>query len=94
MYFGAPTKIDTQFSYIDFLSIDKNPNTHKIYGSAKNNCRRSVWNFIDPKGRIPRVYPWMNGNSPKGRRAWLEMWEGATGLPVGFPMIVISIVPV
>jgi len=24
----------------------------------------------------------MNGNSPEGRRAQLEMWKGATGLPV------------
>jgi hypothetical protein len=22
---------------------------------------------------------------PEGRRAWLEIWKGATGLPVGFP---------
>jgi hypothetical protein len=41
--------------------------------------------FINPKGRIPWVYPWMNGNSPEGRRAWLEMWKGAMGLPMGFP---------
>ena len=42
--------------------------------------------FINPKGRIPRVYPWMNGNSPEGRRARLEMWKGATDLSVGFPL--------
>ena len=41
--------------------------------------------FINPKSRIPRVYPWMNVNSPEERRAQLEMWKGATGLPVGFP---------
>jgi len=41
--------------------------------------------FIKPKGRIPWVYPWMNENSPEGRRAWLEMWKGAMGLPMGFP---------
>jgi len=28
----------------------------------------------------------MNGNSPEGRQAQLEMWKGATGLPVGFPL--------
>jgi len=28
----------------------------------------------------------MNVNSPEGRRARLEMWKGATGLPVGFPL--------
>jgi len=39
-------------------------------------------NFINPKGRIPRVYPWMNGNSPEGRRAGLEIWKGATGFPL------------
>ncbi|PKP60497.1 hypothetical protein CVT91_05045 [Candidatus Atribacteria bacterium HGW-Atribacteria-1] len=46
---------------------------------------KSIDDFINPKGRIPRVYPWMNVNSPEGRRARLEMWKGATGLPVAFP---------
>ena len=47
--------------------------------------KESVDRFINPKGRIPRVYPWMNGNSPEGRRAKLESGKGATGKPVGFP---------
>jgi len=65
------------------------PNFKKVYNCFLN-CAIIYYVkviFINPKGRIPRVYPWMNGNSSKGRRAWLEMWKGATSFPVGFPLI-------
>ena len=67
MYFGAPSEIDTQFSHIDFLSIDKNPGTHKISGSSENNCRRDVWNFIDSDFSCSRL---MMGLCESGAGGW------------------------
>ena len=54
--------------------------------------RLKVYQFaldlISPKGRIPRACPWMNGSSPKGRRAKLVAWKQVPrAMPVGFPQI-------
>jgi len=70
MYFSAPTEIDTQFLYIDFLSIDKNPNTHKIFGSSENNCKRSVWNFIDSDFNCSRLMMGLCESDAGGWTAW------------------------
>ena len=39
--------------------------------------------FINPRGRIPRVYPWMNVNSPEGRRSPARKMERCHGLAGG-----------
>lgn len=55
IYFSAPSDIDTQFSLLKFLNIDKNPDTHKIVGSLENNCKRDVWKFIDSDFNASRL---------------------------------------
>jgi phosphoglycerate dehydrogenase-like enzyme len=46
--------------------------------------------FINPKGRIPRVYPWMNVKiRPKGVEQSSKSGKGAMGLTVGFPLLML-----
>lgn len=70
MYFGAPSEIDTQFSHIDFLTIDKNSSTHKSVGASENNCRRDVWNFIDADFNCSRLMMGLCEGNIGGWTAW------------------------
>jgi len=70
MYFSAPSDIDTQFSHIDFLSIDKNPNTHIITGNSKNNSKRDVWKFIDKDFECSRLMMGLCEGSIGGWTSW------------------------
>ena len=44
--------------------------------------------FINPKGRMPRVYPWMNGNSPECVELGSRNVERCHRLARGFPLMV------
>jgi len=70
MYFSAPTNIDTQFSHIDFLSIDKNLDTHKIFGNSENNCKRDVWKFIDSDFNSSRLMMGLCEGDVGGWTSW------------------------
>jgi len=70
MLFSAPSNIDTQFSLIDFLTIDKNPATHNIVGSLENNCKRDVWKFIDSDFKASRLMMGLCEGHVGGWTAW------------------------
>ena len=53
------------------VSIIINPEGVLLKGN-KNNVEGAS-DFINPKGRIPRACPWMNGISHEGRQAKLEL---------------------
>ncbi len=51
--------------------------------------RAGFWQLLqsnNPKGRVPRDFPWVNENSPEGRQAKLELLK-CHGLARGYPLV-------
>ena len=55
MYYEAPSDRDSSVIHIKFSEIDKNKETHKIFGQSQNNTKRHVWHFIDAEFPCSRL---------------------------------------
>jgi 5-deoxy-glucuronate isomerase len=77
MRIGAPSDRDTDFVHLSHSDVAKDPNKHKVFGTAETNTLRDVYMYIDDTFNASRLLVGIGQGSTGGWTVWPPHEHGA-----------------